>query len=102
MLKRITIFVSFIGLITVSILGCSKNDTANLQSSSESTGQEFVKIHKNVDFNKEDKDKMHGTGLSTEGDGHNMSTVHVQKEKLDPNKVIPTINNETLPRKNID
>ena len=102
MLKRITIFVSFIGLITVSILGCSKNDTANLQSSSESTGQEFVKIHKNVDFNKEDKDKMHGTGLSTEGDGHNMSTVHVQKEKPDPNKVIATINNEKILRKDLD
>ena len=102
MLKRITIFVSFICLITVSILGCGKNDTVNLQSSSESTGQDFAKIHKNVDFSKEDKDKMHGPDLSTEGGGHGMSTVHVKKEKPDPNKVIATINNEKILRKDLD
>jgi parvulin-like peptidyl-prolyl isomerase len=102
MLKRIIIFVSFLGLITVSSFGCGKHDTANLQSSSESTEQNFAKIHKNVDFSKEDKDKMHETGLSTESGGHGMSTVNVQKEIPDPNKVIATINNEKILRKDLD
>lgn len=105
MLKRITVFVSFICLITVSILGCGKNDTANLQSNSESTGQDFAKIHKNVDFSKEDKDKMHGTGMSSESEveveGHGMVS-HGKKEKPDPNKVIATINNEKILRKDLD
>ena len=93
MVKRITVFMFFSSLLAVSMYGCGKNEPGNPQLSGQSSEQDFAKIHKNVDFNKEDKEKMHGVGMETEGGGHGMG-VHGKKEKPDPSKVIATVNNE--------
>ncbi|MCR4321060.1 MAG: peptidylprolyl isomerase [Candidatus Brocadiaceae bacterium] len=99
MVKRITVFMFFSSLLAVSMYGCGKNEPGNPQLSGQSSEQDFAKIHKNVDFNKEDKEKMHG--METEGGGHGMG-VHGKKEKPDPNKVIATVNNEKILRKDLD
>ncbi len=104
MLKRITVFMFFSGLAAASlaICGCGKNETSSYQSGNQTNEEEFAKIHKDVNFNKEDKEKMHGTGMAPEGGGHGMSSEHVKKEKVDPNKVIATVNNEKILRKDLD
>ena len=101
MLKRITVFMLFSSLLALSMYGCGKNEPGNPQLSSPSSEQDFAKTHKNVDFNKEDKEKMHGLGMETEGGGHGMG-VHGKKEKPDPSKVIATVNNEKILRKDLD
>ena len=60
MVKRITVFVFFSSLLAVSMYGCGKNEPGNPQLSGQSSEQDFAKIHKNVDFNKEDKEKCMG------------------------------------------
>ena len=103
MLKRITVFMFFSSFLalSLSIFGCGKNEQGGTQLGSQ-TSEDFAKTHKNVDFNKEDKEKMHGLGMETEGGGHGMSGVHGKKEKADPTKVIATVNNEKIPRKDLD
>lgn len=105
MIKGITVFVFFSGLLALSVCGCGKNEPGNPQAVSQSTEQDFAKIHKNVNFKQEDKEKMHGLGLSSEDSGyggHGMSGFHGKKEKADPNKVIATINGEKILRKDLD
>ncbi|MBU6391209.1 MAG: peptidylprolyl isomerase [Planctomycetota bacterium] len=101
MIKRITIFMFFSSLFAVSFLGCQKGEHDNPQLSSQTTEQDFAKIHKNINFNQEEKEKMHGAGMATEGSEHGMGT-HGKKEKVDPNKVIATVNNEKILRKDLD
>src|SRR3990167_1479590 len=101
MVKRITVFILFSSLLAVSMYGCGKNEPGNPQVSNQSGEQDFAKIHKDVNFNKEDKEKMHGVGMETEGGGHGMG-VHGKKEKPNPNKVIATVNNEKILRKDLD
>ena len=74
-------------------LAAEKNEPGGTQLGSQTTDQDFAKIHKDVNFNKEDKEKMHGVGMETEGGGHGMGA-HGKKEKPDPSKVIATVNNE--------
>lgn len=105
MIKGITVFVFFLSLLALSVSGCGKNEPGNPQLSSQTTEQDFAKIHKNVNFKQEDKEKMHGLGLTSEDSGyggHGMSSVHGKKEKADPNKVIATVNNEKILRKDLD
>lgn len=103
MLRRIIVFIFFLSLVAVFNYGCEKKGANNSQFSSETNEQEFAKIHKDVDFNKEDKEKMHGMGMSMDADGggHGMSP-HGKKDKPDPNKVIATVNNEKILRKDLD
>src|SRR3989304_4823362 len=101
MVKRITVFILFSSLLAVSMYGCGKNEPGNPQVSNQSGEQDFAKIHKDVNFNKEDKEKMHGVGMETEGGGHGMG-VHGKKEKPNPNKVIATVNSEKILRKDLD
>ena len=101
MVKRITVFMFFSSLLALSMYGCGKNEPGGTQLGSHTTEQDFAKIHKDVNFNKEDKEKMHGMGMETEGGGHGMG-VHGKKEKPDPNKVIAIVNNEKIIRKDLD
>jgi len=101
MVKRITVFMFFSSLLALSMYGCGKNEPGGTQLGSQTTEQDFAKIHKDVNFNKEDKEKMHGMGMETEGGGHGMG-VHGKKEKPDPNKVIAIVNNEKIIRKDLD
>lgn len=101
MVKRATIFLFFLGLLALCVYGCGKNESGSVQVSGESSDQDFAKIHKNVDFSKEDKQKMHGMGMSMEDSGHGMG-VHGKKEKVDPNKVVATVNGEKILRKDLD
>src|SRR3972149_7768144 len=101
MLRRISVFLFFSGLLAFSMYGCGKNEPGGTQLGSQTTEQDFAKIHKDVNFNKEDKEKMHGMGMETEGGGHGMG-VHGKKEKPDPNKVIAIVNNEKIIRKDLD
>lgn len=101
MFKRVTIFMIFLSVFALSFYGCGKSEFNNPQLSGETTEQDFAKIHKNVDFDKKDKEKMHDAGMSMEGGGHGMSA-HGKKEKIDPNKVIATVNNEKILRKELD
>ena len=57
MVKRITVFMFFSSLLALSMYGCGKNEPGNPQVSGQSSEQDFAKIHKNIDFNKEDKGK---------------------------------------------
>jgi len=101
MIKRITIFMFFSSLFAVSFLGCQKGEHGNPQLSSQTAEQDFAKIHKNMNFNQEEKEKMHGAGMATEGSGHGMGT-HGKKEKVNPHKVIATVNDEKILRKDLD
>ena len=101
MLRRISVFLFFSGLLAFSMYGCGKNEPGGTQLGSQATDQDFAKIHKDVNFNKEDKEKMHGVGMETEGGGHSMG-VHGKKEKPDPNKVIALVNSEKILRKDLD
>jgi len=105
MIKGITVFLVFSSLFALSICGCGKNESSSPQLSSQSTEQDFAKIHKNVNFKQEDKEKMHSLGMASEDStysGHGMSSVHGKKEKVDPSKVIATVNNEKILRKDLD
>lgn len=105
MIKGITVFMVFSSFFALSICGCGKNESSSSQLSSQATEQDFAKIHKNVNFNQEDKEKMHSLGTASEGStygGHGMSSVHGKKEKVDPNKVIATVNSEKILRKDLD
>ena len=101
MLKRFSVYIICSSLFVLSILGCGKNEPGGTQLGSQTTDQDFAKIHKDVNFNKEDKEKMHGVGMETEGGGHGMGA-HGKKEKPDPNKVIATVNSEKILRKDLD
>jgi len=101
MLRRISVFLFFSGLLAFSMYGCGKNEQGGTQLGSQTTDQDFAKIHKDVNFNKEDKEKMHGVGMETEGGGHGMGA-HGKKEKPDPNKVIALVNSEKILRKDLD
>lgn len=101
MVKRATIFLFFLSTLALCVYGCGKNELSNTQVSGEMNEQDFAKIHKNVDFGKEDKQKMHGTGMSMEGSVHGMGA-HGKKEKADPNKVVATVNGEKILRKDLD
>lgn len=101
MLKRITVSLFFVSLLALSLYGCGKNELSSPQLSSQEDNQDFAKTHKNVNFNKEDKEKMHGLGTEMEGSGHGMGT-HGKKEKVDPNKTIATVNSEKILRKDLD
>lgn len=101
MTRRITVFMLFSGLLAVSVLGCGKNEPGNLQTSGKSDEQNFADTHKNVNFNKNDKEKMHSAAVSMDGGGHG-SSLPVKKEKTDPNKVIATVNGEKILRKELD
>lgn len=105
MVKGIAIFSIFASFVALSLCGCQKNEQGSSQVSGQSEEQDFAKIHKNVNFNKEDQEKMHSLGMTTEesgSGGHGMSSVHGKKEKADPNKVIATVNNEKILRKDLD
>lgn len=105
MVKGIAIFSIFASFMALSLCGCQKNEQGSSQVSGQSEEQDFAKIHKNVNFNKEDQEKMHSLGMTTEesgSGGHGMSSVHGKKEKADPNKVIATVNNEKILRKDLD
>src|SRR5574337_1084549 len=105
MIKGITVFMIFSSLFALSICGCGKNESSSPELSSQSTEQDFAKIHKNVNFQQEDKEKMHSLGMTSEEGtygGHGMSSVHGKKEKVDPNKEIATVNNEKILRKDLD
>ena len=91
----------FSSLFAVSFLGCQKGEQGNPQLSSQTAEQDFAKIHKNINFNQEEKEKMHGAGMATEDSEHGMGT-HGKKENADPNKVIATVNNEKIFRKDLD
>src|SRR3990172_6956339 len=52
MIKRISVFLFFSGLLAFSMYGCGKNEPGNPQVSGQSSEQDFAKIHKNIDFNK--------------------------------------------------
>ena len=101
MLKRFSVYIICPSLFVLSILGCGKNEPGGTQLGNQTTEQDFAKIHKDVNFNKEDKEKMHGVGMETEGGGHGMG-VHGKKEKPDPNKVIALVNSEKILRKDLD
>lgn len=101
MVKRATVFLFFLGILALCVYGCGKNEPGNPQVSGEMNEQDFAKIHKNVDFGKEDQQKMHGTGMAMQGSGHGMG-VHGKKEKADPNKVIAVVNSEKILRKDLD
>jgi len=108
MKKGIIVFLFFSGLYAASICGCNKNDQGSLQSGAQ-TEQDFAKIHKSVEFNNEAKEKMHGSGMITQGGSesgekssfHGMGA-HGSKEKADPSKVIATVNEEKILRKDLD
>lgn len=100
MLRRSTIFIVFLSLAAVFNYGCRKEESGRPQLSSEMTEQDFAKIHQNVDLNKEGVD-TYGSGMSMGGGGHGMSP-HGKKDKPDPNKVIATVNNEKILRKDLD
>lgn len=105
MIKGITVFLVFASLFALSVCGCRKNESGDPQLSSQSTEQDFAKIHKNVNFNQGDKEKMHSAGMPQEDStygGHGMTSVHGKKEKVDPNKVIATVNNEKIIRNDLD
>ncbi|MBE7445724.1 MAG: peptidylprolyl isomerase [Planctomycetia bacterium] len=105
MIKGTTVFLVFISLFALSVCGCGKNESNNPQLSSQSAEQDFAKIHKDVNFDQKDKEKMHSAGAISEDSaygGHGMSSVHGKKEKADPNKVIATVNNEKILRKDLD
>ncbi|MDN3512926.1 MAG: peptidylprolyl isomerase [Candidatus Brocadia sp.] len=105
MVKGIAVFIVFSCLFALSICGCGKNESGSPQLGSQTTEQDFAKIHKNVNFQQEDKEKMHGLGMTSEdgaSGGHGMVSVHGKKEKVDPNKVIATVNNEKILRKDLD
>ncbi|OOP56333.1 MAG: hypothetical protein AYP45_09755 [Candidatus Brocadia carolinensis] len=105
MVKGIAIFSIFASFMALSLCGCQKNEQGSSQVSGQSEEQDFAKIHKNVNFNKEDQEKMHSLGMTTEesgSGGHGMSSAHGKKEKADPNKVIATVNNEKILRKDLD
>ncbi len=105
MLKGIAVFVFFSSLFAFAICGCGKNEPGGSYSASQTTEQDFAKIHKNVNFKEEDKEKMHSLGMTPEGSasgGHGMGGVHGKAEKVDPDKVIATVNNEKILRKDLD
>lgn len=105
MVKGIATFSIFASFMVLSLCGCQRNEQGSSQVSSQSEEQDFAKIHKNVNFNKEDKEKMHSLGTAAEeggSGGHGMSSVHGKKEKADPNKVIAMVNNEKILRKDLD
>lgn len=103
MLRRIAVFMIFSGLCALSLYGCGKGEQGGSQVSGQSGEQDFAKIHKDVEFSKDDKEKMHGVGMETEtaDSGHGMGA-HGKKEKPDPHKVIATVNNEKILRKDLD
>ncbi|MBW7899515.1 Foldase protein PrsA 1 precursor [Candidatus Brocadiaceae bacterium B188] len=105
MVKGIAIFSVLASFMVLSLCGCKRNEPESYLVSSQSSEQDFAKIHKNVDFNKEDTEKMHSLGMTTEegvSGGHGITSVHGKKEKADPNKVIATVNNEKILRKDLD
>jgi len=105
MVKGIALFSVFAIFVAFSLCGCQRNESGSSQASNESAEQDFAKIHQNVNFNKEDKEKMHSLGMAAEENGsggHGMGSVHGKKEKADPNKVIATVNNEKILRKDLD
>ncbi len=105
MIKGITVFIVFSSLFALTLCGCGKNESASPELSSKTTEQDFAKIHKDVNFKQEDKEKMHSLGMASEESsygGHGMSSVHGKKEKADPNKVIATVNSEKILRKDLD
>lgn len=105
MIKGIAIFSIFASFMALSLCGCQRSEQGSSQVSSQSEEQDFAKIHKGVNFNKEDKEKMHSLGMTAEesgSGGHGMSSVHGKKEKVDPDKVIATVNKEKILRKDLD
>lgn len=105
MIKGITVFIVFSSLFALTLCGCERNESGSPELSSKTTEQDFAKIHKDVDFKQEDKDKMHSLGMTSEDSssgGHGMGSVHGKKEKADPNKVIATVNSEKILRKDLD
>jgi len=91
----------FSGLLAVSVLGCGKNEPGNMQSNGKVDEKNFADIHKNVSFDKNDKEKMHGAAVPMDGGGHG-SSLPSKKEKADSNKVIATVNGEKILRKDLD
>ncbi|MCF6159580.1 MAG: hypothetical protein E3K32_13655 [wastewater metagenome] len=106
MLRRATVFILFLSFVAAFIYGCDKNESGNHQLSGELNERDFAEIHKNVDLGGDGMGSMHGQGMSTEGGGygmgHGMSSPHGKKDKPDPNKVIATVNNEKILRKDLD
>lgn len=66
MAKGIAIFSVLASFMVLSLCGCKRNEPESYLVSSQSSEQDFAKIHKNVDFNKEDTEKMHSLGMTTE------------------------------------
>jgi peptidyl-prolyl cis-trans isomerase C len=105
MIKGITVFMVFSSLFALSICGCGKNEPGSPELSSNATEQDFAKIHKNVNFKQEDREKVHSMGITSEDrsiGGHGMSSLHGKREKADPDKVIATVNGEKILRKDLD
>ncbi len=99
MVKKFTLPIVFASLLSLSFYGCGKNEPGNPQLS-QTSEQDFAKIHKGVEFSKDDKEKMHGMGMASEG-GHGMGA-QVKTEKVDPTKVIATVNGEKILRRDLD
>jgi peptidyl-prolyl cis-trans isomerase C len=105
MFKRVAVFISFLSVLAFFLYGCGKNESGTVVATSGSSEQDFAKIHKNVNFNEQEKEKMHGLGTASEevAEGGHGSGMHgSKKEKPDPNKVIATVNNEKILRKELD
>lgn len=109
MKKGIIVFMFSSGLLALSICGCGKNEQSNLQSGSQSAEQDFAKIHQNVNFGKEDKEKLHGSGMTAEsgsegepGQSYHGMGAHGTQKKADPEKVIATVGSEKILRKDLD
>jgi len=106
MLKRISVFALFSGLVSLSVIGCGKNDLGSTQLSNQGKNQtskeELAEMHKNVNFEDEEMARIHGVSNSRGGGGHGMGIVHGNKEKADPDKVIASVNEEKILRKDLD
>ncbi|MGQ3685992.1 MAG: peptidylprolyl isomerase [Candidatus Loosdrechtia sp.] len=100
MLRISVLFMIVLGFAAVLNYGCSKEETGRPQVSGEMTEQDFARIHRDIDMNRGGMDS-YDSGMSMGSGGHGMSP-HGKKDKPDPNKVIATVNNEKILRKDLD
>ncbi|MDR4507664.1 MAG: peptidylprolyl isomerase [Candidatus Brocadiaceae bacterium] len=104
MIGRNIISIFSAGVFALFLYGCGKSELSSLQPGNQETEQDFAEIHKNVDFEQKDKEKLHGSSVPTESNAYKVhgSTVHGSKEKVDPDTVIASVNGEKILRKDLD
>ncbi|WP_347272694.1 peptidylprolyl isomerase [Candidatus Kuenenia sp.] len=90
-------FIIISGLLMLAaVSGCGKDESGVPQLSSQANERDFEEIHKNVNLGQETK------AVATSGSDHGMGFVHGKKEKPDPNKIIASVNDEKILRKDLD